>query len=472
VYSNSDSNDNNNKTLLMLRLNLLRRWCRLRPINLFWRSFGMLFALMCIGFALWSYGFNMRQEYSRAQALAGQLTTAVNLTRSAIMHAKATNRASLLLELNTDERVDVFVREASDVVVPMEQTTMYLWLHTLLRDRLGKGTQLASEVNEFEGLWISFDMGGSTLGVHSYWLRVDAERMEARLKNPTWWWMWLMLAVSIAALGAAWLTQRITAPLSTLAQRIQDLSEGLVYQPLPAHSVKEISKVNAGMNRMAQALANQEADRRLMLAGLSHDLRTPLARLRLELEFAPLDPEQRRAMNSDITQIDAQLKQFTDYIGSDQAQLKTLNLNAVVHSLAARYERDSRCVLTLDLAKTLMIDGDESLLMRLIGNAIENACRYGASSLDGAAHITLRGSMVKKAVVLSISDQGAGVDAAKLPALMQPFVRGDSARNGCDGSGLGLAIVARIAKRHNAELSLHSDVGQGFEVRLQFPPYF
>jgi two-component system osmolarity sensor histidine kinase EnvZ len=439
---------------------------RLKVLSLFWRSFGLLLALMCVGFALWSYGFTMRQEYSRAQALAGQLTTAVNLTRSAIMHARSTNRASLLLELNTDERVDVFVREGNDTIVSLEDTVMHHWLHSLLKNKLGQHTQLAREVNQIEGLWISFDMGGTTLGLHTYWLRVDPERIEARLKNPTWWWLWLILALVTAALGAAWLTQRITTPLTALAKRIQNLSEGVPYVPLPTHSVKEIAKVNAGMNRMAQALASQEADRRLMLAGLSHDLRTPLARLRLELEFAPLEDEQRAAMNGDISQIDMQLKQFTDYIGSDQAQLKRLNLTELIDDFLLRYERDSRCKLTTHLTPNLFINADEAMLVRLLGNVIENACRYG--TINNIAYLTIHIYQQKNEVILSIKDNGEGVNSEQLSELTQPFVRGDSSRNGCEGSGLGLAIVARIAKRHEAELSLHSAIGAGFEVRLVF----
>ena len=409
----------------------------------------------------------MRQEYSRAQALAGQLTTAVNLTRSAIMHARSTNRASLLLELNTDERVDVFVREGSDTVASLEDTVMHHWLHSLLKTKLGQHTQLAREVNQIKGLWISFDMGGTTLGLHTYWLRVDPERIEARLKNPTWWWLWPILALATAALGAAWLTQRITTPLTALAKRIQDLSEGVPYIPLPTHSVKEIAKVNAGMNRMAQALASQEADRRLMLAGLSHDLRTPLARLRLELEFAVLEDEQRAAMNGDISQIDMQLKQFTDYIGSDQAQLKRLNLTDLIDDFLLRYERDSRCQLITYFTPNVFINADEAMLVRLLGNVIENACRYGAN--NNIAYLTIKIYPQKNNVILSIKDNGEGVNPEQLIKLTQPFVRGDSSRNGCEGSGLGLAIVARIAKRHEAELSLHSAMGTGFEVRLTFP---
>jgi two-component system osmolarity sensor histidine kinase EnvZ len=154
-------------------------------LSLFWRSFGLLIMLIFIGFALWARGMQLRQEYPRAQALAGQLAIAVNLTRSALMHTKPANRTPLLLELNHNERVDVFIREAADSSIPLENTGLNLWLRTLLEDRLGKDTLLASEVNGISGLWISFDMEGNTLGLNTYWLRVDAERMEAHIQNDS-----------------------------------------------------------------------------------------------------------------------------------------------------------------------------------------------------------------------------------------------------------------------------------------------
>lgn len=445
-----------------------------RPaLPLFWRTFGLLLLLLFAGFALWSQGIALRQEYPRAQALAGQLTTAVNLTRSAIVYSKPSDRIALLAELNQDERVGVFVREENDQVLPLSESRLNAWLSQMVQDSLGKNTLLAREVNKQTGLWISFDMGGNTLGLNSYWLRVEPARMETRFQNPTRWWLWLASALIVAFAGAAWITRRLTQPLSALAQRTKALSEGAPYIALPASSVKEIATVNQGMNQMAQALADQDSERNIMLAGLSHDLRTPLSRLRLEIELSSLSPEQRQGMNSDIAQIDAQLKQFTDFISSEQADFKPIDLAQLCAQTIARYERDSRAIITHELSSPAIINADALLINRLLTNLIENACRYGHSEpIDDAAprvaqihiHCEPRG----ETIVLSVQDQGTGVDPAQLNRLTQPFVRGDSARSGADGSGLGLAIVDRIAKKHGAQLVLENSRYGGFCANVLF----
>ncbi len=436
-------------------------------IPLFWRTFGLLLVLLFIGFGLWSQGIALRQEHPRAAALAGQLVTAVNLTRSAIMHSKPTDRTELLLELNQDERVGVFVREETDVIKPLPDLRMTDWLEALVKERLGANTVLAGEVNKQMGLWISFDMGGNTLGLNSYWLRLEPSRMEVRAQNPTRWWLWLASALMVALLGAAWTTRRLTQPLSDLAARTQALAAGQAYTALPASGVKEIAQVNAGMNHMAQSLANQEAERTLMLAGLSHDLRTPLARLRLEIEMAGLGEAQKQAMIGDISHIDAQLKQFTDYIASDQAKREPMDLQALLAARVLRFAHDPRGAITLGHCPAALIQGDTQRLTRLIDNLLENALRYGAADDQPAtveASVTIQGSTV----TLRIKDHGKGVDASTIESLTQPFMRGDAARSGADGSGLGLAIVAKIAQQHGATLTIVSELGRGFEVGVGF----
>lgn len=444
----------------------------LPAVSLFWRSFGLLLLLLFIVFGLWSQGIALRQEHPRAVALAGQLTTAVNLTRSALMHSKPSDRENLLNELNQDERVGVFLREESDTTLPLPESRLNAWLQTLMQDSLGKDTVLATQVNGRAGLWISFDMGGNTLGLNTYWLRVEPARMEVRANNPNRWWLWLAVALMVALLGAAWMTRRLTQPLSALAQRTQALSTGAPYTPLPTQGVKEIAQVNAGMNHMAQALAQQESDRRLMLAGLSHDLRTPLARLRLEIEMAQLSPEQHVAMVGDITQIDAQLKQFTDYIASSQPVFNTLDLRALFTQRVLRHAKDPRGQMTLhsdSAVQTANILGDAQQITRLIDNVLENALRYGKGA-DGLARIDASLTLDHQHYVLRIKDHGQGIDKAQLSRITRPFVRGDTARSGADGSGLGLAIVTKIAQQHGAHLELLSEIGQGFEVRLRFNP--
>jgi two-component system, OmpR family, osmolarity sensor histidine kinase EnvZ len=438
---------------------------KLPAIPLFWRTFSLLLVLLFVGFALWSQGIALRQEHPRAVALAGQLTTAVNLTRSALTHSKPSDRSTLLLELNQDERVGVFVREESDDIKPLPSNRLNDWLQALVKDSLGANTLLAREVNKQMGLWISFDMGGNTLGLNTYWLRVEPSRMEARAQNPTRWWLWLAFALLVALVGAALMTRRLTQPLSALAARTQALAAGNAYVPLPNSGVKEIAQVNAGMNHMAQSLANQDAERSLMLAGLSHDLRTPLARLRLEIELAKLDAAQKAAMIGDISHIDTQLKQFTDFIANDPTQREPLDLQALLAARVSRFASDPRGNITLATKPATTILGNPQRLTRLIDNLLENALRYGA--LNGApatveANVTLLGNTA----TLRVKDHGNGVDASTIDSLTQPFVRGDAARSGADGSGLGLAIVAKIAQQHGAKLAIVSELGRGFEVSV------
>jgi two-component system osmolarity sensor histidine kinase EnvZ len=263
------------------------------------------------------------------------------------------------------------------------------------------------------------------------------------------------------------MTRRLTKPLSDLAARTQALAAGQTYQPLPTSSVKEIAQVNAGMNHMAQALANQEAERTLMLAGLSHDLRTPLARLRLEIEMAGLAAEQKQAMIGDISHIDAQLKQFTDYIASDQAKRERMDLQALLAARVGKVTNDARGEVALAPCLETFIIGDAQRLTRLIDNLLENALRYGAVNGEPAkveASIAVQGGTA----TLRIKDHGNGVDTSTVESLTQPFVRGDAARSGADGSGLGLAIVAKIAQQHGAKLTIISQLGHGFEVSVAF----
>ncbi len=419
--------------------------------------------LLFTGFALWSQGIALRQEHPRAVALAGQLTTAVNLTRSALTHSKPTDRNTLLLELNQDERVGVFVREESDDIKPLPDNRLNDWLHALLKDSLGADTLLAREVNKQMGLWISFDMGGNTLGLNTYWLRVEPSRMETRAQNPTRWWLWLASALLVALLGAAWMTRRLTHPLSQLAARTQALSRGGAYTPLPTSNVKEIAQVNAGMNHMAQSLTNQEAERSVMLAGLSHDLRTPLARLRLEIELAKLDAAQKAAMIGDIGQIDAQLKQFTDYIANDPTQREPMDLQAILAARVSRFANDPRGHIKLAANPATNILGNPQRLTRLIDNLLENALRYGTAN-DGPATVEASVTQLGNTATLRIKDYGSGVEASIIDSLTLPFVRGDAARSGADGSGLGLAIVAKIVHQHGAKLTILSELGKGFEV--------
>lgn len=440
-------------------------------INLFWRTFVVLLLLLITSFALWSQGFALWQQYPRAQALAGQLITAVNVTRSALIYAQTQKREALLATLNKDERMGVYLREPTDTTSPIENTRFMGWLASSVYEGLGNDTELALKVNDEQGLWVSFNIGGKELGVDSYWLRFDSARLEPRSSNPTRWWLWMGLAIVVALAGAAWITSRLTQPLSALAKRMQDVAEFKTHHLLPETGAKEIASVNAGMNRMVLALTAQENERSFMLASLSHDLRTPLARLRLEAEMARLAPETLSAMVGDIEQMDAQLTQLTDFVGSNHPHFTPLCLAQVVTACLDKLRRDPSVNIDAQLESS-RIHGDERLLSRALSNAFENASRYGRSS-DGQLRLSVKLNTVLNNAIgtaqLVIKDEGVGIPADKLGKLLTPFTRGDTARSGTQGSGLGLAIMDRVAQQHGGSVHLNSDSGRGFSLTLTVP---
>jgi two-component system, OmpR family, osmolarity sensor histidine kinase EnvZ len=209
----------------------------------------------------------------------------------------------------------------------------------------------------------------------------------------------------------------------------------------------------------------------VLLAGISHDLRTPLTRLRLEIEINDLPPAARDAMAGDIDQMDAIVAQFLDYARSGSRQAaELLNLAELAHEALARNRMDSEHQVTLhvDLQAVPPIAGRRVELSRALDNLLTNASRYGRDA-EGALtlHVSLRA--VAQNAVLEIADSGAGVPAEQFDRLLRPFERGDTARGEARGAGLGLAIVERVARQHGGSVQLEAHEPSGLLVRISLP---
>jgi hypothetical protein len=150
--------------------------------------------------------------------------------------------------------------------------------------------------------------------------------------------------------------------------------------------------VNIGFNRMAQQLAKIEQDRAVMLAGISHDLRTPLARLRLETEMSVVDADARDHMAADIDQLDAIIDKFLDYARPDHAELKPVVLNDVIEACMYAIEDHDDIRMNVDVPKNLQVLADEVELARVISNLLENARRYGKTPETGIAVVDIAGA--------------------------------------------------------------------------------
>jgi two-component system osmolarity sensor histidine kinase EnvZ len=223
---------------------------------------------------------------------------------------------------------------------------------------------------------------------------------------------------------------------------------------------------------MAKDLRQAEADRELMLAGISHDLRTPLARMRLEIELSGVSEDARQAIDEDLGQIDHSIGQLMEYArpAGTLPQLAT-DISAV---LAELYERERSH--TASLGGELEASLEPGLraritaldLKRIVSNLIENARRYGRST-DGMAHLVMTLQADGAMIAIEVSDRGPGIAPEDVDRLLRPFSRGEAARTGVSGAGLGLAIVERLLKHVGGSLRMLPREGGGLTARIELP---
>lgn len=427
-----------------------------RGLSLFWRTFILLSLLMLCSTLVWLLLFRSQEYEPRVLRNAHQLATVVNLTRNALIHTDAIARVSLLKSLADEEDVRLVIREPGDKVLPFGESSLETRLAETLIERLGPETMVASSVNGERGLWVGFQIERD-----SYWLQMDPERLRP-LGNSAWL-VWLGLAVALSLLGAAAITARINRPLKQLSLAASRVREGRYRDTSldASASTPEIREVNIGFNRMAERLAKVEDERTLMLAGISHDLRTPLARLRLETELSVPDTEAQRAMAADIDQLDDIIDKFLGYARPDHTELEPVLLAPVISRCITPFRSASRMDIQVHVPEDLLAVADPVELGRVVSNLLENARRYGQSLQDGISHIEIEAQAHNNRVLLRIRDQGPGVPEDQLEHLTQPFYRGNTARTSAVGSGLGLAIVERAIQRMGGKFRVfnHADGG-------------
>ena len=435
-----------------------------RGLSLFWRTFFLLALLLLGSIVAWLQTLRSLEFEPRAIQTAQQLASQVNLSRAALIHADAIARTSLLKTMSDQEGVHIVPREPGDQFVPFGADAIDRQVNRELTNRLGKRTVVASSVNSKPGLWIGFDISGD-----DYWLLTDPQRF-----NPgggKTWVIWLVVAAALSLAGAALIARLINRPLKELSFAASRVKEGDFDASRLDENVQtgEIREVNIGFNRMAQRLAKVEQDRAVMLAGISHDLRTPLARLRLETEMSVSDLDARAHMAADIAQLDAIIGKFLDYARPEKEKLTPVVLSDVVEACTYSYQNQPDVQIKIQLEDNLLVLADEVELGRIVSNLLENARRYGKSADSGIASIQIAAIARDKWVLMKIRDHGIGVAAEQLSNLTQPFYRGEAARTAANGAGLGLAIVEKTVQRMGGAFSLTNATSGGLSANIRLP---
>ena len=434
--------------------------------SLFWRTFFLLSVLLVGSIVTWFQTFRALEFEPRTARTAQQIAALVNLSRAALANAGDAARPALIKAFAEQERLRIVPRQPSDKFSSVDDDVLDDRVVEVVTTRLGTSTVVADKVNGVDGLWISF-----TLDKADYWMMLERNRFSP--PGGRIWLFWLTAAAAMSLAGSALIARFINQPfkrLSFAASRVRDgdfdaskLDEKAV--------TSEIREVNIGFNRMAQQLAKIEQDRVVMLAGISHDLRTPLARLRLETEMSVTDPDARDHMAADIDQLDAIIDKFLDYARPEHTELRPVHLNQVVDACLYAVQDHEELRILQDVAPDLYVLADEVELTRVLSNLIENARRYGKTPETGIAMVDIVAKARGDWVLLKVRDHGRGVSPDMLPNLTKPFFRGDTARTAATGAGLGLAIVDKTVQRMGGIFALANTASGGLaaHIKLQRP---
>jgi signal transduction histidine kinase len=296
---------------------------------------------------------------------------------------------------------------------------------------------------------------------------ISGKVMPSQRMAPFWagpWMMTLLFAVISVTLLGLWAARALTAPLSSFAKAAENFSLNGGMAPLPERGPEEIRSVAKALNRMRERITGLIDDRTKMLAAISHDLRTPITRMRLRAEFIE-DETQRVRMLGDLDQMRSMLESVLSFLRNDR-RLEHMTLVDVASTLQLIVDQFA------DIGHKVVYEGPPHAMAtvrpddmhRSVTNLVENAVRFGAQA-------TIRLGVSADRITIDVEDDGPGISDAHKADVLEPFVRGDDARNmdEAKGFGLGLSIANAIVIAHGGALSLHDRQPHGLVVRIELP---
>jgi signal transduction histidine kinase len=275
--------------------------------------------------------------------------------------------------------------------------------------------------------------------------------------------MLAILGISVALLSA-WAVRRLTQPLASLADAATGLAQNLEQPPLPENGPAEIAQAARAFNAMQRDIKRYLETRAQALAGVSHDLRLPITRLRLRLEKIE-EGELRNKMENDLTEMDQMIGSTLEFLraGSSAEKASRLDLNALVESVTEDMITVGATIRQHGSVAQPMLVRPQAL-RRCLTNLLENARRYGGGDVD----ISLQEKEGR--VEIRVDDRGPGIPKDDLERVFEPFVRIESSRaKQTGGSGLGLAIARAIARAHSGDVRLEPREGGGISAILTLP---
>jgi len=358
----------------------------------------------------------------------------------------------LLARLQAQHGIDI---TADPNLIPPENEGLFGSLFVdPMRKRIGEGSAVRLGFEPDPALWVSTPQLGNL------WVRFPLEsfgRYDAIV-----FLAWLIGTPALAFLIGTYFVRHLNRPLKNLEMAARRIGRG---EPVKGYLLdktsREIEAVNKAFLQMNENLQRVDRERALLLAGISHDLRTPLTRMRLTAELLG-ESEFTEGMVRDIEDMNAILDQFILFVrdGSDE-QTELGDLNEVIGEVVSQFESEGRQIPTA-LHELPRISLKRLSLKRMFANLIGNAIRHGGGEIE------VRSGMEDGEICVVVADRGKGLTEKEMFELFQPFARGDQSRT-TKGSGLGLAIVKRIVDMHHGRVQLRNRDGGGLEAIVHFP---
>ncbi len=428
------------------------------PRTLLARSVLMIALVLVVAHLAWLQIFRVSAREPRARQLSQQIVSTVNLTRAALVTADPAKRYNLLRDIAEREGIEVHLGAPGENIAPLPDSGFYPLILSELRLQLGEQTKFTLSRNGSEGVWVSFRIDGD-----EYWVVLPDSRLAD--DAPLRWIGWGVLVLLLALAGAFLVVARINRPLRELTRAAAEMGRGTTPAPVTEGGPEEIRTLARSFNQMASDLQKIDEERALLLAGVSHDLRTPLARIRLGLEMLDSggDPALRAGIMQDIGDIDGAIGQFLDFAraGAQETAVADGDLNAIIMGLGERYLRSGKQV-DINASPLPPLSLRPTSIQRVIANLIDNALRHGGP------HVEVATGVENSHAYVEVLDRGPGIPADQAQRMLQPFTRLDSARS-TSGTGLGLAIVDRIARMHGGCIRLLPRDGGGLRARVELP---
>lgn len=396
------------------------------------------------------------RQRSLSEAVSGEMAQRLAAMHRALNSQATSQRATLAEHLSTDR---LMLTVASDAPPARDVVSALPAFAERLRKQIAPGFEIRPLALPGHGRF-GFDVYIQLEGLQ--WLRIQGEAPDAIFAQP--WHVLINLGVMLIAITAIVIVVARAAvrPLTRLASAAHDLADDLNHPPLDVQGPSEVRAAVTAFNTMQTRIRHNIEERERFLAAVSHDLKTPLTRLRLRAAMLGAEAQGDAILN-DVQDMQSLIDDALGFLRGRVVDEPTqaIDLVALIESVADDFAHESE--VSLDLPSALRINGQPRALQRALRNLVQNALKYGRS-----AEIHVDASQAP--LVLTVCDQGPGLAQDELEAVFEPFYRVEDSRNrDTGGAGLGLAIVRQVARNHGGDVTLRNRPEGGLCARWLLP---